>query len=236
MGPAGNEIVSYGSRDAPGPGRGLPGERSRRRPALRAKGRGYPAAMDRIEHMEHLDKHLVDELAQVARDAVREELREQTLKQRRTASLYAASGAVALYAGAALALTVGLVLALGLPDWVAALITAVLLGAGAYALRNAARPTAPKPAPTQAAEGHTAAEERTAAGQTAAARAAEEQSARVAAGTAPGTPPGGLAGPSAPPVPPVAPGGVSAAPGPSGAGTRPVPGATDPEGPHHPAR
>jgi hypothetical protein len=34
--------------------------------------------MDRIDHLEHLDKNLADELAQVAREAVRDELREQT--------------------------------------------------------------------------------------------------------------------------------------------------------------
>ncbi|WP_239157585.1 phage holin family protein, partial [Streptomyces sp. SID13726] len=92
--------------------------------------------MERMDHLEHLDKHLVDELAQVARETIREELREQTRKQRRTAMLYAASGAVALYAGAALALAVGLALALGLPDWAAALITAAILGAAAYLLRG----------------------------------------------------------------------------------------------------
>ncbi|WP_078495320.1 phage holin family protein [Streptomyces viridosporus] len=96
--------------------------------------------MQRLEHLEHLDKHLVDELAQVARETVRDELREQTRKQRRKAALYAASGAVALYAGAAVALAAGLALALVLPDWAAALITAVVLGALALALRNAARP------------------------------------------------------------------------------------------------
>lgn len=106
--------------------------------------------MDRIDHLEHLDKHLVDELAQVAREAVRDELRDQTRKQRRTAALYAMSGAVALYAGAALALTLGLALAEGLPGWAAALISAAVLGALAYALRNMARPgpsrTHPRPA------------------------------------------------------------------------------------------
>ncbi|CAM5300439.1 hypothetical protein SVIOM74S_09659 [Streptomyces violarus] len=83
--------------------------------------------MKPLDHLEHLDKHLVDELAQVARETVRDELREQTRKQRRKAALYAASGALALYAGAALALAVGLALALGLPDWAAALITAAIL-------------------------------------------------------------------------------------------------------------
>ncbi len=71
--------------------------------ALPGAGSGYPAGMNRLDHLEHLDEDLVDELAQVAREAVRDELREQTRKQRRTAALYAASGAVGLYAGAALA-------------------------------------------------------------------------------------------------------------------------------------
>ncbi|MEU0202270.1 MULTISPECIES: phage holin family protein [unclassified Streptomyces] len=99
--------------------------------------------MKPLDHLEHLDKHLVDELAQVARETVRDELREQTRKQRRKAALYAASGALALYAGAALALAVGLALALGLPDWAAALITAVILGAAAFVLRGMARPSRP---------------------------------------------------------------------------------------------
>ncbi|MDN0198389.1 phage holin family protein [Streptomyces sp. S.PNR 29] len=103
--------------------------------------------MDRLDHLEHLDRRLVDELAQVARETVRDELREQTRRQRRTAMLYAASGTVALYAGGALALTLGLALALALPDWAAALITAVILGAVAYVLRGAARPSAARPAP-----------------------------------------------------------------------------------------
>ncbi|MEU0173972.1 Putative Holin-X, holin superfamily III [Streptomyces sp. Ag82_O1-12] len=99
--------------------------------------------MKPLDHLEHLDKHLVDELAQVARETVRDELREQTRKQRRKAALYASSGALALYAGAALALAVGLALALVLPDWAAALITAAILGALAYVLRGMARPSRP---------------------------------------------------------------------------------------------
>lgn len=98
--------------------------------------------MERIDHLEHLDRHLVDELAQVARETIREELREQTRKQRRTAVLYAASGAVALYAGAAVAVAIGLALGIGLPNWAAALITAAILGVAAYLLRNAAKPHA----------------------------------------------------------------------------------------------
>ncbi|MGZ0232055.1 hypothetical protein ACNFR4_06200, partial [Streptomyces sp. CPS1] len=77
---------------------------------------GYSRGMNRsqpLDHLEHLDKELVEELAQVARVTVREELREQTRKQRRTATLYAASGATALYAGGAVALAIGLALAGG---------------------------------------------------------------------------------------------------------------------------
>ncbi|MEU3524676.1 phage holin family protein [Streptomyces sp. NPDC038707] len=93
----------------------------------------------RSEHLEHhLDRHLVEELAQVARETVRDELREQSRKQRRTAVLYAASGAVALYAGGAVAVAVGLALASGLPGWAAALVTAALFGVLAYCLRGAA--------------------------------------------------------------------------------------------------
>lgn len=179
------------------------------REALRAGGRGYPAAMDRIEH---LDKRLADELAQVAREAIREELREQTRKQRRTAALYAASGALALYAGAALALAAGLALALGLPDWAAALIIAAVLGALAYVLRNAARPSASRPTPEQAAQ-----------------RPGEGVTGRAA----PGMPAGG---PAVPPMPPVAPDAVSGSAGAPGTSTPPAPGAggaTGPAAPHH---
>ncbi|MFJ3231813.1 phage holin family protein [Streptomyces sp. NPDC086787] len=101
--------------------------------------------MEPLDHLEHLDKQLVDELAQVARETVRDELREQTRKQRRTAMLYGASGAVALYAGGALALALGLGIATSLPGWAAALITAAVLGVVAYALRGAARPRHPHP-------------------------------------------------------------------------------------------
>ncbi|WP_344395698.1 phage holin family protein [Streptomyces vastus] len=177
--------------------------------------------MDRIDHLEHLDKNLVDELAQVARDAVRDELREQTRKQRRAAALYAASGAVALYAGAALALTLGLLLALGLPDWAAALITAAVLGVVAYLLRGAARPSASRPSaaqpiPEQATAAH---DER---------------------GVVGGTPSAGPGSSAYPPMPPVAPGGVGGATGAPGAGAPPPTptqgGPADPEAPHHRAR
>ncbi|MEU1479883.1 phage holin family protein [Streptomyces sp. NPDC005760] len=166
--------------------------------------------MERLDHLEHLDKHLVDELAQVARETVREELREQTRKQRRTAMLYAASGAVALYAGAALALAVGLALALGLPDWAAALITAAILGAVAYVLRGAARPGASRPT-----AGHEA-------------RTAAAQGEAVGGVTPVAAPPSGLGTPY-PPMPPVAPG----TPGTPESGTAPRPGDTDTEQPHH---
>ncbi|MGW2488064.1 phage holin family protein [Streptomyces sp. NPDC001606] len=130
--------------------------------------------MDRLDHLEHLDKALVDELAQVARETVRDELREQTRKQRRTALLYAASGTAALYAGAALSLALGLALALGLPGWAAALITAGILGVIAYALRSAAHPHHPNTG--RPAAGH------------------------VVGGTAPTGPPSGLGVPY-PPIP-----------------------------------
>ncbi|MER7840051.1 phage holin family protein [Streptomyces sp. NPDC096040] len=133
--------------------------------------------MEHLDHLEHLDKDLVDELAQVARETVRDELREQGRKRRRAAVLYGASGAVALYAGAAVALAVGLALATVLPGWAAALITAVILGAVAYLLREAGRPSRPH-APH-----------------------------RVVGGTAPAGPPSGmgLPYPPMPPEPPVTP-------------------------------
>lgn len=165
--------------------------------------------MERLDHLEHLDRHLVDELAQVARETVRDELREQTRKQRRTAMLYAASGAVALYAGAALALAVGLALALGLPDWAAALITAAILGVVAYVLRGAARPSGSRPTAGREAE-------------TAAAPDPAGAAAPVAA------PPSGLGTPY-PPMPPVAP----ETPGTPEAGAAPRQDGTDPEQPHH---
>ncbi|MEV0636613.1 phage holin family protein [Streptomyces sp. NPDC050619] len=165
--------------------------------------------MDRLDHLEHLDKHLVDELAQVARETVRDELREQTRRRRRTAMLYAASGAVALYAGAALALTVGLALAVGLPDWAAALITAAILGVLAYVLRGAARPSAARPTPEREAE-----------------LAAPGRSSDVPYPPMPPVAPGGVGGPA---------GGAGAGappPGPA-AGPAPRPDDIDPEQPHH---
>ncbi|OXS32472.1 phage holin family protein [Streptomyces sp. XY006] len=144
--------------------------------------------MKPLDHLEHLDKHLVDELAQVARETVRDELREQTRKQRRKAALYAASGALALYAGAALALAVGLALALGLPDWAAALITAVILGVLAYVLRGMARPSRPGGHAAGAAPGHGGAD-RTAGGMPVPPIPPAPPVAGSPAGTAPGTVP-----------------------------------------------
>ncbi|MGC0413225.1 hypothetical protein RKD32_006153 [Streptomyces sp. SAI-195] len=162
--------------------------------------------MDRMDHLEHLDRQLVDELAQVARETVRDELREQTRRQRRKATLYAASGTAALYAGAAVALAVGLALALALPGWAAALITAALLGVAAYLLRGAARPHPSRPG-TAHGTGHD----------------------HVPGGGAHAASPGGLGVPY-PPMPPVAPGGAGGATGAPGAGT-PAPGGTGPAAP-----
>lgn len=168
--------------------------------------------MDRMDHLEHLDKHLVDELAQVARETIREELREQTRRQRRKAMLYAASGAVALYAGAALALAVGLALAIGLPDWAAALITAGILGVAAYVLRGAAHPHASRPTPGHESE-HAAGHGRT------------------IGGTPPVAPPSGLGMPY-PPMPSVAPGNAPGTPGRYGPAA-PRQDDIDPESPQH---
>ncbi|MGI5379351.1 phage holin family protein [Streptomyces sp. CA-251387] len=176
--------------------------------------------MDRLDHLEHLDKELVDELAQVARETVRDELREQTRRQRRRAMLYGASGAVALYAGAALALALGLGLAAALPDWAAALITAGILGVVAYVLRGAARPSASRPTSE---------------------REAELAHGRTPSG-APAAAPGGMPYPPVPPVPPGTGMGAPGAPlpGTPGAampeppeGRQPRPDDIDPEQPHH---
>lgn len=167
--------------------------------------------MNRLDHLEHLDKDLVDELAQVAREAVRDELREQTRKQRRTAALYAASGAVGLYAGAALALALGLALALVLPGWAGALITAAVLGVAAYLLRGAAR----------SGGGHEA--------------APHGAGGRVIGGRAPATPPTGLGMPY-PPVPPHAPGAPGTSAPTPGVPDEAAPGAGEPGASHHRGR
>lgn len=120
-----------------------------RRPSLLDAAPGYPARMERMG--EHINEQLTDELAGRVTHAVRETLREEftaTVRaQRRRAALYAGAGVAALYAGAAAALALGLVLALGMPDWGAALVVAVVLAVAAYVLRGAARPGRP-PVPT----------------------------------------------------------------------------------------
>ncbi|MFE4775122.1 phage holin family protein [Streptomyces sp. NPDC056713] len=98
-------------------------------------------------HSTHtLDNHLTEQVERAVRATLHEELRTElraaSAKQRRRTMFYAASGAAALYCGAALALAIGLVLALGLPGWGAALGTAVLLAAASLFLRGAARPRA----------------------------------------------------------------------------------------------
>ncbi|MFE0730981.1 hypothetical protein ACFW2X_22585 [Streptomyces antibioticus] len=154
-----------------------------------------------LGHPERLDRQLTDGLAQVARETIRDELRERTRRRRRGATPYAASGAVARCAGAAGALAVGLALDIPLTGWTAALITAVILGAAAYALRSAARP------------GHGAAGERPAA------------PARVRGGTPSAGPPGGL-GTHAPPAAPArVHGGIPSAGPPGGLGTHAPPAA-----------
>nr|WP_240657947.1 phage holin family protein [Streptomyces populi] len=159
--------------------------------------------MKRIEHLEqleHLDRELVDELTAVARETVRDELREQTRAKRRTAVLYAASGAAALYAGAALVLALGLALASAVPGWTAALVAGVALGAVAYALRGTARSSAHGPTTGNAD--------------------ALAPPGRVIGAHAPAFPPGGL-GLMYPPMP-------TGAPGVPDGGTGPVP-SDDPE-------
>ncbi|MBO1331109.1 phage holin family protein [Streptomyces sp. VRA16 Mangrove soil] len=94
--------------------------------------------------MERLDQRLTDEVTRAVRDAVREEMRGAVHKRRRTAALYAGSALSALYAGAAAAVALGLVLALAMPSWGAALIVAALLAVAAYVLREAAKPQGPR--------------------------------------------------------------------------------------------
>ncbi|GGT06938.1 hypothetical protein GCM10010254_29330 [Streptomyces chromofuscus] len=216
--PAASHVLREGRRGL-APARAC-GAHTPREVALRGGGHGYPTAMDRMDHLEHLDKHLVDELAQVARETIRDELRQQTRKQRRKATLYAASGAVALYAGAAVALAVGLALAAVLPDWAAALITAAILAVVAYLLRGAARPHAPGTPHGRA-----------------------EMAADRAHGAAPPVGPGNAPYPPVPSAPPTPPGRATAptdapgadTPGPGAPAPGPLlrPDRIDPENPHH---
>ncbi|MEW2392052.1 phage holin family protein [Streptomyces venezuelae] len=177
-----------------------------------------------------LDKGLTDELVRTIRAELREEFREQTRKQRRKATLYAASGAAALYAGAAVVLALGLVIDLGLPGWAAALIMAAVLGAAAFLLRNAARSGPGHDAKTSAAgiPGAEALPEPGGSGLTAPATAATPATSATPAAppapaTAPTVPPGTPDTPDVPPMPPTAP--------PTGrAGVRPWGRATDGSG------
>ncbi|MFJ6632403.1 phage holin family protein [Streptomyces sp. NPDC091376] len=85
-----------------------------------------------------MDTNLSEQVAQVVRDAIADELRAQTRKQRRTAAFYTASGAVGLYAGAAVAACLVLLLHAVMPAWVAALLVGVVLAGVAYVLKSAA--------------------------------------------------------------------------------------------------
>ncbi|MFI6051460.1 phage holin family protein [Streptomyces violascens] len=90
--------------------------------------------------------NLPEQLSQVVRDAIKDELREQTSKQRRAARMYAGAGAAGLYGGAALTAFLLLALAMALPYWAAALITAVLLLGAAVLLGKGARGSRGAPA------------------------------------------------------------------------------------------
>ena len=87
---------------------------------------------------------VVREELRVLEDELRAELRQQS--RRRTVKLHGAAAAAALYGGAALAVAVGLLLALVMPAWAAFLLVAVALFAAAMALRNAARTRPPRTA------------------------------------------------------------------------------------------
>ncbi|MFI7319822.1 phage holin family protein [Streptomyces venezuelae] len=155
-----------------------------------------------------LDKGLTDELVRTIRAELREEFREQTRKQRRKATLYAGAGAAALYAGAAVALALGLVIDLGLPDWASALVVAAVLGAAAFLLRNAAR-SGPGHDARTSATGTRAAEalpDPRGTGLTAPATSATSATSATPAVPAPPTvPPAGPDTPDVPPMPPTAP-------------------------------
>lgn len=170
---------------------------------LNRRSGGYPGAMTGPENpLSGLDKGLTDELVRTIRAELREEFREQTRKQRRKATLYAASGAAALYTGAAVALALGLVIDLGLPDWASALIVAAVLGAAAFLLRNAARSGPGHDARTSAI-GTRAAEALPDPGGTG--PTAPATPATPAAPAPPTVPPAGPDTPDVPPMPPTAP-------------------------------
>ncbi|WP_432075298.1 phage holin family protein [Streptomyces wuyuanensis] len=86
-----------------------------------------------------MDTNPSDQMARAVREALADELREQTARQRRAALYYSAAGAVGLYAGAALVGCLVLLLSAAIPAWAAALIAAVALAVTAVLLRSAAR-------------------------------------------------------------------------------------------------
>ncbi|MFE3182196.1 phage holin family protein [Streptomyces violascens] len=90
--------------------------------------------------------NLPEQISQVVRDAIKDELREQTSKQRRAARMYAGAGAAGLYGGAAFTAFLLLALAMALPYWAAALIIAVLLLGAAVLLSRGARSSRGAPA------------------------------------------------------------------------------------------
>lgn len=86
-----------------------------------------------------MDTNLSKEIAQVVRDTLRDDLREQFTKQRHTARLYGGAGAAGLYGGAALTAALVLVLRMVMPTWAAALVVAVVLLGAAQGLRQSAK-------------------------------------------------------------------------------------------------
>ncbi|WP_344532422.1 phage holin family protein [Streptomyces albiaxialis] len=144
---------------------------------------------------------IVREELKVIQDEMRAELRAQP--QRRAVKMNAGATAASLYGGGALAVAVGLLLALALPGWAAFLIVAAGLFGLALAFRAAARDRRHRTADTASGERP------------------------PAAPPAPPTAPAGLGtgtGIGAGPIPPT--------PGTPPAAPPPTPGA-DPESPHH---
>ncbi|MGR8007258.1 phage holin family protein [Streptomyces hypolithicus] len=97
--------------------------------------------------MNPMEANPSEQIAQVVRDTLKDELRAQTAKQRRPARLYAGASAAALYAGAAFTAFLVLVLHLALPAWAAALVAGILLAGLAVVLKQAARPGTGSAAP-----------------------------------------------------------------------------------------
>ncbi|WP_369206553.1 phage holin family protein, partial [Streptomyces sp. PU-14G] len=90
---------------------------------------------DLSEPVAHLIREQMESVENDLRAEVRARLGNRALK------LKAGAGVLALYAGAALAVAIGLLLASVMPGWAAALVVTALLAACALALRNAARGT-----------------------------------------------------------------------------------------------